>query len=323
MKHSFLFLCVLSSALFPRAASAINDRFVDEYEDAPEFYQPVPADEITPYTENEPVADPTEPDPYPTLKAATLAKLKSKGNWSYEFVLIRRSGVADLIGQYRVNEPMKPASTLKLFTGWMGFSEKAQTDDFLSGMLHRSDNFQADQTLKKTGGIKKMLQFYKELALPITSTNFKPVDGSGLSHSNRVTVALEIDLLKHIRQTAQYDAFKTMLAQPGEIGTLRKRLPDLDDRLYGKTGTLRDTAALAGFIEIDQGTLIFSMISNQLKIPVASARKIIDEVVQDHVTFAQTLPIDFIFQNGNSIGPWPQDSTLIMMPLSSVPAALE
>ena len=49
--------------------------------------------------------------------------------------------------------------------------------------------------------------------------------------------------------------------------------------MYGKTGTLRDTASLAGYVDLNHGTLIFAVISNGLKISVASARNLIDQVV--------------------------------------------
>jgi D-alanyl-D-alanine carboxypeptidase/D-alanyl-D-alanine-endopeptidase (penicillin-binding protein 4) len=65
------------------------------------------------------------------------------------------------------------------------------------------------------------------------------------------------------------------LATPGKPGTLSRRLPHLEGRLSGKTGTLNSVNALSGYVRTHDGRdLIFSILSNASGLgsgPVVSA----------------------------------------------------
>lgn len=213
--------------------------------------------------------------------------LQGKGTWAYQFTYISKDGTATDLARYRAKEKIKPASLLKLFTGWMAYNKQAQTVDYLHYMLRRSDNARADATLKRMGGTAKLIAYYKKLKFPLTAHNFVMVDGSGLSHSNQLTSELINHLLLHIYLSGKYDAFKVLLAEPQEDGTLLNRFKDLPYPMYGKTGTLADTASLAGFVDLNHGTLIFSVLSNQLKIRVPAARILIDELVMKYIKKAE------------------------------------
>lgn len=178
---------------------------------------------------------------------------------------------------------VRPASTMKLFTGWMALQNAARSDEYLSDMLHRSDNAKADSTLRRLGGAKVMMDYYRDLGLSVQN-QLKIVDGSGLSKSNRTTCSLQIELLDHIRQTADFERFKSLLASPGEQGTLDDRLLDLQGRLFGKTGTLRTTIALTGYIESSKGTVMFCVISEFFQNSWPNERARIDKIVLDEVS---------------------------------------
>jgi D-alanyl-D-alanine carboxypeptidase len=261
----------LASAMALPAAQARTQPA--SYEDSVEFFQP-----FSDFTaEGVVTAEGIDPS------------LKGKGTWSYQFLYIARDGTATDLSQYRVKEKIKPASVLKLFTGWMAYQSEAQTVDYLHFMLRRRDNARADQTLKKMGGPSKLRSFYATQNLALTSANFNMVDGSGLSHSNRVTADLVTRLLTQIYVSGQYDSFKALLAEPQQDGTLSTRFKDLAYPLYAKTGTLADTASLAGYVDLNHGTLVFAIFSNQLKVSVATARRLIDKTVLKYISKAETL----------------------------------
>lgn len=90
-------------------------------------------------------------------------------------------------------------------------------------------------------------------------------DGSGLSHSNRVTAAQVVDLLAAMRRHRHAALWYDSLARPGEEGSMRRRYvdPALVGRMRAKTGTIAGVRTLAGVIERDgQTTLAFALLIN-------------------------------------------------------------
>jgi D-alanyl-D-alanine carboxypeptidase/D-alanyl-D-alanine-endopeptidase (penicillin-binding protein 4) len=75
-----------------------------------------------------------------------------------------------------------------------------------------------------------------------------------------------------------------MLAQPGEEGTLRRRLLPLVGRLHGKTGSINGVNALSGIVENPDGThRYFSIIINHHTGDSSEAVHAIDAVVGEIV----------------------------------------
>ncbi|MHC5002084.1 MAG: D-alanyl-D-alanine carboxypeptidase/D-alanyl-D-alanine endopeptidase [Planctomycetota bacterium] len=90
------------------------------------------------------------------------------------------------------------------------------------------------------------------------------VDGSGLSHDNRVTVRFMSELLLRMRRHPDAAVFEASLAVGGVDGTLRRRLTDVPGLVRAKTGTLTGASALSGYVTTDAGEeLIFSIIVNR------------------------------------------------------------
>lgn len=90
-------------------------------------------------------------------------------------------------------------------------------------------------------------------------------DGSGLSHSNRVSAATIVRLLVAMRGHARWPVFEASLARAGELGSMNRRYgrDGLRGRLVGKTGTLRDVSALAGYAtRTDGSVLAFAVLIN-------------------------------------------------------------
>jgi D-alanyl-D-alanine carboxypeptidase/D-alanyl-D-alanine-endopeptidase (penicillin-binding protein 4) len=71
------------------------------------------------------------------------------------------------------------------------------------------------------------------------------------------------------------------MAQPGEDGTLRRRLSGLEGRVFAKTGTLTHVTSLSGYLVTESGReLIFSILSNGSGLSSSRVRGGMDEVVE-------------------------------------------
>jgi len=109
---------------------------------------------------------------------------------------------------------------------------------------------------------------------------FTQQDGSGLARGNKATVGALADVLFRIYRSDHRLLFMESLAKGGDPGgTLKKRFRDkrFAGRVLGKTGTLRDTSALAGFMHSENGrVLIFVILCEG---PVGRSRDLQDAVV--------------------------------------------
>lgn len=200
--------------------------------------------------------------------------------WAYKFELIRTNGTTQVLSEDNENILLKPASTVKVFTGWWAFQNKNRTDAYLGQMLKDSVNSMAESTVTRMGGVEARDEYFREQGLDITDLTFISADGSGLSYSNQSTCQVQIDLLKLIKSDKNYTRFKKLMAQPKMNGTLKTRLTSLSGKVFAKTGTLAKTAALSGFIETKRGTIVFCVLSDYLTRSVTSARKKIDNMVK-------------------------------------------
>jgi D-alanyl-D-alanine carboxypeptidase/D-alanyl-D-alanine-endopeptidase (penicillin-binding protein 4) len=88
----------------------------------------------------------------------------------------------------------------------------------------------------------------------IPNGDFRFVDGCGLSPDDLVTPRAIVTLLRWANEPSRRGIWSMMLAQPGEEGTLRRRLLPLASRLRGKTGSINGVNALSGIIDLPDGT---------------------------------------------------------------------
>lgn len=256
-----------------------------------------------------------ESDIVTALQQDALSRVKGRGNWVFEFKYIdKATGKVTTLTSYDPHGIVKPASTLKVFTGWLAYRNQAYPISSLGVMLHKSNNAMADASLRNVakkmgykeiekngvdelikGGVKVMKNTYSDF---VDGSKFDPKNGSGLNNYasdsysdwNKVTAALQINLLQRIYTAdggAHYNTFKKLLAQPGQYGTLRRRLGSAQrlGRVYAKTGTLQKTKSLTGFVDMKKGTLMFSIIGDQLNISCGSAMTHIDNIVYKHVQY--------------------------------------
>jgi len=108
-------------------------------------------------------------------------------------------------------------------------------------------------------------------------------DGSGLSRTDLVTPHDLVDLLVAMDRHALVAAFRDSLPVAGVDGTLERRLKGTaaEGRAFAKTGTLRQSNALAGYVHAKSGArFVFSIVVNHHTAPSRDAVDAIDAVVE-------------------------------------------
>lgn len=144
-------------------------------------------------------------------------------------------------------------------------------------MLVPSDNLLAEMLLKAVGANFGTAGSTTAGAAVVRSTlapfGVRPTiaDGSGLSRSDRTTPRHVVTLLKRMRDV---EGFRDGLAVAGRTGTLasRMRRTAAQDRCSGKTGTLSNVSALAGFCTTANGHVVaFAFLFNSVYPSTAKA----------------------------------------------------
>jgi D-alanyl-D-alanine carboxypeptidase/D-alanyl-D-alanine-endopeptidase (penicillin-binding protein 4) len=147
--------------------------------------------------------------------------------------------------------------------------------DIVSIVNKRSDNYLAEHVFKIVGGMyggqtntanrarNKVLATLDSLRVDRNGSLFN--DGSGLSRRNKVCALTQVNLLSKVARTSYGNVFKSTLSIAGVDGTLRRRMSGTfaADNARGKTGTLRNTSSVSGYVTtLDGEQLAFSFISN-------------------------------------------------------------
>lgn len=105
-------------------------------------------------------------------------------------------------------------------------------------------------------------------------------DGSGLSRYNYVTAETLTTVLAHMYQDARHrEAFAATLPIAGKDGTVSSRLKRTraEGNALAKTGSIANVRALSGYLKTRDGeTLVFSILTNDFVIPVATVNYIAD-----------------------------------------------
>lgn len=78
-------------------------------------------------------------------------------------------------------------------------------------------------------------------------------DGSGLSRNNRCTARQLVEVHRWTNKLPGASLYRSSLAEPGEAGSLRKRMKDASEAVRAKTGTMMGVSTLSGFIDGPNG----------------------------------------------------------------------
>jgi len=158
------------------------------------------------------------------------------------------------------------------------------TDSVLSTMMHRSDNFFAEQLLLMVSNERFAVMNTKMVvdSLLNSDLNFLPqkpkwVDGSGLSRYNLFTPQDFIAVLQAMKSGYDWKRI-TAILPTGNEGTLSGLYTNYAGRIYAKTGTLSNHVALSGYLLTRKGkTLIFSVLVNAHQRSASEVRKTIEK----------------------------------------------
>ena len=154
------------------------------------------------------------------------------------------------------------------------------TDSMLKIMMHRSDNFFAEQSLLMISNNRlgfmstpKIIDTLLKADLNDLPQKPKWVDGSGLSRYNLFSPQDFITILAKMKNEFPW-ARITNIMETGGTGTISSYYKNYAGRIYAKTGSLSNHIALSGFITTKKGKLlIFSVLVNAHQAPVANIRK--------------------------------------------------
>ncbi len=166
----------------------------------------------------------------------------------------------------------------------------APVDRIVAACLKPSDNWLAEQLLKTLGARKGQGGSWRGglavergfLTGPVglDSLDFSLRDGSGLSAQNLLTAHAISRLLTYVRGQPWGATYRAALAEPGQPGTLQRRLVAYQGRLYAKTGSIANVNSLSGYLTTDGGReLVFSILTNGSGVPSAQVRAGIDRIV--------------------------------------------
>jgi serine-type D-Ala-D-Ala carboxypeptidase/endopeptidase (penicillin-binding protein 4) len=178
----------------------------------------------------------------------------------------------------------KPVTSFPL-QNRMGSAKLSQLkDSMLKPMMHRSDNFFAEQSLVMAAKQVMNQTSINSIIDSVLKTDFsglpqKPrwVDGSGLSRYNLFTPASLVAILNKIENQFGMQRVKLIFAAGGE-GTLNNYYKDYSQRFFAKTGTLSGVVALSGYMYTNKNRLlIFSVLVNNHQSSATAVRRAVEK----------------------------------------------
>ncbi len=161
------------------------------------------------------------------------------------------------------------------------------SDSLFKPMMHRSDNFFAEQTLLMASNEylgymsdEKIIDTILKTSLQDVPQKPKWVDGSGLSRYNLCTPQTLVYLLHKMKNEFGWERIKNILPTGGK-GTLSAYYKKDSSFIYAKTGTLSNNCALSGYLITKKGKfLIFSVLANNYQSPATPVRRAVEKFLQ-------------------------------------------
>jgi len=149
----------------------------------------------------------------------------------------------------------------EMFPAFMKFSNNSIADIFVK-MIGLEEHGVGDYE----SGLKSVRTYLQKLQIPADTWQF--IDGSGLSHSDRLTSEGISELLYKLQNEPYFTTFFDSLPVAGQSerwigGTLRERFTEseYDNRIFAKTGYIWEVHCLSGYAIGDSGkSYIFSIL---------------------------------------------------------------
>jgi serine-type D-Ala-D-Ala carboxypeptidase/endopeptidase (penicillin-binding protein 4) len=176
-------------------------------------------------------------------------------------------------------------SVNKKFTS---FQYSQPKDSMLKPMMHRSDNFFAEQCLVMVAKQLMNSNYVNSVIDSMMHSEFKDlpqklrwVDGSGLSRYNLFTPASLVAVLDKMQSQFGMNRLKIIMASGGE-GTLNNYYVKYGERFFAKTGTLSGVVALSGYMYTKKNRfLIFSVLVNNHLSSATDVRRAVEKFLTE------------------------------------------
>lgn len=165
--------------------------------------------------------------------------------------------------------------------------ESPPLSELLTVMNRRSHNLFAEAILRTLGRVvdgegsfaagSRVVQRFLIREIGVPAEEARPVDGSGLSPTNRVSPYAFVRILEHAAASEWWEVFSETLPEAGNWRGLRRmyRSPAAGN-LRAKTGTIERVSALSGVVRGERGErFLFSIISND--VPSTGAAKRVED----------------------------------------------
>ncbi|HEX6193967.1 MAG TPA: D-alanyl-D-alanine carboxypeptidase/D-alanyl-D-alanine-endopeptidase [Chitinophagaceae bacterium] len=161
------------------------------------------------------------------------------------------------------------------------------TDSMLKPMMHRSDNFFAEQSLLLVSNKLLGVLSDQQVIDTLLKTDFKDLpqkprwaDGSGLSRYNLFTPQDMVAILNKMQQQFPMARIKEIFATGGE-GTISSYYKTEAGYIYAKTGTLSGVVALSGFLYTKRNRLLlFSVLVNNHQASSTDVRRAVEKFIK-------------------------------------------
>jgi D-alanyl-D-alanine carboxypeptidase/D-alanyl-D-alanine-endopeptidase (penicillin-binding protein 4) len=162
------------------------------------------------------------------------------------------------------------------------------TDSLLKPMMHRSDNFFAEQTLLMVSNEHLGYMNDEDIIDTLLKSDLKDVpqkpkwvDGCGLSRYNLFTPQSFVYILNKMKNEFGVERLKTILPTGGE-GTLKNYYLKDSTYIYAKTGSMSNNFSLSGFLITKKNKLlIFSILVNNFQNDASPVRAAIQQFIEN------------------------------------------
>jgi D-alanyl-D-alanine carboxypeptidase/D-alanyl-D-alanine-endopeptidase (penicillin-binding protein 4) len=188
-----------------------------------------------------------------------------------------------------LSDTLKQRVAITWFSKRLGSIIHSQpSDSMFAMMMHRSDNFFAEQTLLMASNEKlgymsddKMIEHILKNDLADIPQKPRWIDGSGLSRYNLFTPKDFVYLLQKLKNDFGFERMKAILPTGG-TGTLSSLYKKDSSYIFAKTGTLSNNAALSGYlITAKNKFLIFSILTNNFITGATPIRKAVEKFISN------------------------------------------
>ena len=167
------------------------------------------------------------------------------------------------------------------------FIHTQPTDSLLKPMMHRSDNFFAEQALLMVSNRVLTTMNDERIIDTLLKTDFKDlpqkprwVDGSGLSRYNLFSPQDFVFIFNKMKNDFGMERVKNIFPT-GNEGTLSNYYITENGYIFAKTGSLSGVVSISGFLYTKKNKLlIFSVLVNNHNASATSVRRAVEKFIQ-------------------------------------------